>query len=166
MMCWRTIYAASSNELTTLPNTLVGVLRWCEIIIWSSRPSLAKRQRAHPFQATVSVVKGEITGLVCPPFFSQMAIQAAVAANMPGPRASEPGHSIRYVTCVVFWRTHLALSQNMTSPIDLAFLLLLITVCLGACLIWAFWEIEEFRQRKQRHRELSSEARRSVRIDH
>jgi hypothetical protein len=54
----------------------------------------------------------------------------------------------------------------MTSPIDLAFLLLLITVCLGACLIWAFWEIEEFRQRKQRHRELSSEARRSVRIDH
>jgi hypothetical protein len=100
------------------------------------------------------------------PFFSQMAIQAAVAANMPGPRASEPGHSIRYVTRVVFWRTHLALRQNMTSPIDLAFLLLLITVCLGACLIWAFWEIEEFRQRKQRHRELSSEARRSVRIDH
>jgi hypothetical protein len=54
----------------------------------------------------------------------------------------------------------------MTSPSDLAFLLLLITICLGACFVWAFWEIEEFRRRKQRHRELSREARRSVRIDH
>jgi hypothetical protein len=32
---------------------------------------------------------------------------------------------------------------------DQAFLLMLISVCLGACFVWAFWEIEEARKRRQ-----------------
>jgi cbb3-type cytochrome oxidase subunit 3 len=38
---------------------------------------------------------------------------------------------------------------------DQAFLLLLITVCLGACSIWAFWQLEQLRQRRQRARSLN-----------
>jgi hypothetical protein len=49
---------------------------------------------------------------------------------------------------------------------DKAFFLILISVCLGACFVWAFWEIEEARRRRQQHRELVSEARRSVRPSH
>jgi cbb3-type cytochrome oxidase subunit 3 len=49
---------------------------------------------------------------------------------------------------------------------DQAFLLILISVCLGACLVWAFWEIEEGRRRRQRHLELVHEARRSVKSAH
>ena len=52
------------------------------------------------------------------------------------------------------------------SAIDQAFLLVLITASLGACLVWALWEIEESRRRLQRQRELVSEARRSVRPGH
>jgi cbb3-type cytochrome oxidase subunit 3 len=33
------------------------------------------------------------------------------------------------------------------SACDQAFLLVLITICLGACFVWAFWEIEEARRR-------------------
>lgn len=49
---------------------------------------------------------------------------------------------------------------------DRAFLLMLISVCLGACFVWAFWEIEEARRRRQQHRELVSDARRSVTPGH
>jgi hypothetical protein len=49
------------------------------------------------------------------------------------------------------------------SASDQAFLLLLITICPGACFVWAFWEIEEARRRLQRHRELVREARRAMR---
>jgi hypothetical protein len=37
---------------------------------------------------------------------------------------------------------------------DLTFLLLLITACLGACFVWAFWEWEQLRERRQRARAL------------
>ncbi|MFL6812179.1 MAG: hypothetical protein ACJ8FD_24520, partial [Bradyrhizobium canariense] len=49
---------------------------------------------------------------------------------------------------------------------DQAFLLMLISACLGACFVWAFWEIEEARRRRQRHDEFTREARRSVRPGH
>jgi hypothetical protein len=52
------------------------------------------------------------------------------------------------------------------SASDQAFFLVLITVSLGACFVWAFWEIEEARRRLQRQRQLVSEARRSVRPGH
>jgi hypothetical protein len=45
---------------------------------------------------------------------------------------------------------------------DRAFLLMLISVCLGACFVWALWEIEETRRRRHRHQEFVREARRSV----
>jgi hypothetical protein len=32
---------------------------------------------------------------------------------------------------------------------DLSFLLLLITACLGACFVWAFWELEQTRERRR-----------------
>jgi hypothetical protein len=37
---------------------------------------------------------------------------------------------------------------------DQAFLLLLNSACLGACFIWAFWELEQLRVRRQRTRAL------------
>jgi cbb3-type cytochrome oxidase subunit 3 len=49
---------------------------------------------------------------------------------------------------------------------DRAFLLILISVCLGACFVWAFWEIEEARKRRQQHRELVRDARRLVKSGH
>lgn len=49
---------------------------------------------------------------------------------------------------------------------DQAFLLMLISVCLGACFVWAFWELEESRQRRQRHDASVRDARRSVRPGH
>jgi cbb3-type cytochrome oxidase subunit 3 len=49
---------------------------------------------------------------------------------------------------------------------DRAFLLILISVCLGACFVWAFWEIEEARKRRQQHRELARDARRLVKSGH
>lgn len=49
---------------------------------------------------------------------------------------------------------------------DLAFLLILISICLGACFIWAFWEIEEGRRRRKRHCELVDDARRSLKPGH
>jgi hypothetical protein len=48
------------------------------------------------------------------------------------------------------------------SASDQAFLLMLISTALGACFVWAFWEIEEARRRVQRQRDLVSEARRST----
>lgn len=46
---------------------------------------------------------------------------------------------------------------------DQAFLLMLISICLGACFVWAFWEIEE--ARRQRHDGVVREAR-SVKPSH
>jgi hypothetical protein len=37
---------------------------------------------------------------------------------------------------------------------DQAFLLLLVSASLGACFIWAFWELEQLRERWQRARAL------------
>jgi len=48
------------------------------------------------------------------------------------------------------------------SASDQALLLILIIVCLGACFVWAFWEIEEIRRRRKLQRQLVGEARRSV----
>lgn len=48
------------------------------------------------------------------------------------------------------------------SASDQAFLLMLIALALGACFVWAFWEIEGTRGRQQRHREFVREARRTV----
>ncbi len=48
---------------------------------------------------------------------------------------------------------HVALQHNMTYS-DQAFLLLLITICLGTCSIWAFWELEQSRKRRQQARSL------------
>lgn len=45
---------------------------------------------------------------------------------------------------------------------DQAILLMLISVCLGACFVWAFWEIEEARRRRQRRRDLLHGVRRSI----
>jgi len=52
----------------------------------------------------------------------------------------------------------------MQSASNDAFLLILIAVCLAACFVRAFWQIEEARWRRKR-RELVSEARRSPRSD-
>ncbi|WP_199198292.1 hypothetical protein [Bradyrhizobium sp. MOS002] len=49
---------------------------------------------------------------------------------------------------------------------DQAFLLMLISACLGACFVWAFWEVEEARRRRQRFDEFTREARRSIRPGH
>jgi hypothetical protein len=49
---------------------------------------------------------------------------------------------------------------------DQAFVFFLISGCLGACFIWAFWEIEEARRRRHRQRELVDAARRSVTHGH
>ena len=45
---------------------------------------------------------------------------------------------------------------------DQAFLFVVISVCLGACFVWAFWEIEEARRHRQQHREFVRDARRSI----
>jgi cbb3-type cytochrome oxidase subunit 3 len=45
---------------------------------------------------------------------------------------------------------------------DQAFFLIVISICLGACLVWAFWNIEEARQRHQQRRELVRAARRAM----
>jgi hypothetical protein len=47
-----------------------------------------------------------------------------------------------------------------------AFLLLLISTCLGACFVWAFWEIEEARRRRRQNHELAHQARRLVKTGH
>ncbi|MCK1282682.1 hypothetical protein IVB41_01860 [Bradyrhizobium sp. 44] len=49
---------------------------------------------------------------------------------------------------------------------DQAFLLMLISACLGACFVLAFWEIEEARRRRQRYDEFTREAQRPVRPGH
>jgi hypothetical protein len=36
---------------------------------------------------------------------------------------------------------------------DRAILLLLIAVCLGACLVWALWEMEQARERRTQQRQ-------------
>jgi hypothetical protein len=43
---------------------------------------------------------------------------------------------------------------------------MLIILCLGACFVWAFREIDEMRERQQRRRELVREARRTVGSGH
>ena len=45
---------------------------------------------------------------------------------------------------------------------DQAFLLVAISVCLGACLVWAIWEVEEACRHRQQKRELVRDARRSM----
>jgi len=49
---------------------------------------------------------------------------------------------------------------------DQAFLLMLISVCLGVCFVRAFWKIEEDRRRRERNRALVREARRSLTPGH
>jgi hypothetical protein len=48
---------------------------------------------------------------------------------------------------------------------DQAFLFVVISVCLGACFVWAFWEIEEARRHRQQHREFVRDARRSINVN-
>jgi cbb3-type cytochrome oxidase subunit 3 len=43
---------------------------------------------------------------------------------------------------------------------DQAFWLVVISACLGACFVWAFWEIEEARRHRQQ--QLVRDARRSM----
>jgi hypothetical protein len=45
---------------------------------------------------------------------------------------------------------------------DRAFLLMIVAVCLGACLVWAFWEIEQIRERWIQRRQ--REARRHISV--
>jgi hypothetical protein len=42
---------------------------------------------------------------------------------------------------------------------DRAFLLLLIKVCLSVCVVWALWEMEEYRERGERERERERQSR-------
>ncbi len=49
------------------------------------------------------------------------------------------------------------------SECDQTFLLLVIVVCLGACLVWAFWEIENARERRRQQLTMLREARRVIR---
>jgi hypothetical protein len=42
----------------------------------------------------------------------------------------------------------LILAMTHLAPLDQAFLLLLITACLGSCLVRAFWELEQARARR------------------
>jgi hypothetical protein len=44
--------------------------------------------------------------------------------------------------------------MNLLTDTDQAFLLLLISACLGACFIWGFWELEQARERRKRTRAL------------
>ncbi|WP_167358299.1 hypothetical protein [Bradyrhizobium stylosanthis] len=48
------------------------------------------------------------------------------------------------------------------SAADQAFLLVAISVSLGACFVWAFWEIEDGRRHRRQMRELVRDARRSM----
>ena len=45
---------------------------------------------------------------------------------------------------------------------DQAFWLVVISACLAACFVWAFWEIEGARSHRQQQRELVRDARRSM----
>jgi hypothetical protein len=45
---------------------------------------------------------------------------------------------------------------------DQAFLLIVISVCLGALFVWAFWDIEQARRFRRHHREFVRDARRSM----
>jgi len=45
---------------------------------------------------------------------------------------------------------------------DQALLLIAISGLLGACFVWAFWEIEAARSHRQQRRELVRDARRSM----
>jgi hypothetical protein len=54
-------------------------------------------------------------------------------------------------------------ASGFLSESDQTFLLLLIIVCLGACLVWAFWEIENARERRRQQSTILSEARRMIR---
>ncbi|WP_426610789.1 hypothetical protein [Bradyrhizobium sp. McL0616] len=45
---------------------------------------------------------------------------------------------------------------------DQAFWFVVISVCLGACFVWAFWEIEQARRHRQHRREFVRDARRSI----
>jgi hypothetical protein len=49
---------------------------------------------------------------------------------------------------------------------DQALCFILISVCLGACFVWAIWEIEEARRRSSQRRGLVNEARRALRPVH
>jgi hypothetical protein len=43
--------------------------------------------------------------------------------------------------------------MNMLTDVDQAFLLLLLSGCLGACFAWALWEMEQARERQRRRRQ-------------
>jgi UPF0716 family protein affecting phage T7 exclusion len=45
---------------------------------------------------------------------------------------------------------------------DKAFMLVVISACLGACFVRAFWEIEQAHRHRQQQREHVREARRSM----
>jgi hypothetical protein len=48
----------------------------------------------------------------------------------------------------------IATFMSMLTDADQAFLFLLVSACLGACFVWAFWELEQARERwRQRSRD-------------
>jgi hypothetical protein len=49
---------------------------------------------------------------------------------------------------------------------DQAFLLVVISICLAACFVWAFWEIEEARRGRRQRRDLARDARRAISNSH
>ena len=44
------------------------------------------------------------------------------------------------------------------------FVFLLIVVCLGTCLVWAFWEIENARERRRQQLTVLNNARRTIQL--
>jgi hypothetical protein len=48
----------------------------------------------------------------------------------------------------------------MSTLADQAFFLVLITTCLGACIVRAFWEIEQSRERRRQSRNAAQPTRR------
>jgi hypothetical protein len=42
--------------------------------------------------------------------------------------------------------------MNLFTEADLTFFFLLLSACLGACFVWAFWELEQSRMRRQQAR--------------
>jgi hypothetical protein len=53
----------------------------------------------------------------------------------------------------------IAISMSAITDANNAFLFLLIAACLGACFVWAFWEMEQMRERRRQMRRWSSTQR-------
>jgi hypothetical protein len=61
-----------------------------------------------------------------------------------------PGHGVRDCNQMPTVACELLVRSMMLSDTDQAWLFFLIAGALGACFIWAFWEIEEARRRRLR----------------